>query len=362
VDGIAFDPTGNFLFMSNRSPSFRLTILHHDGTLAQHVALTSEPDGISFHAETPKFVVTNNTNGTMTRFDFPGDDYNLPAVQTVFASGGFRGDISQVGPDGCLYAPQAGTRYNDGVVTGENSMVRICGGFAPPPGVKPSTNSSLALNGTTAFAEAPDAAKLHPAGDYSYEVWFKDENPNGFNHDFVTLINKGDRQNSGESPFLVTIGLKHLKAGLRANFVDYVVDYDLRAGGVDPTKWHHLALTVQSGTRTLTLYVDGVQVGQIVAAALSSNNSLPFEMGRNSAAAGKYFMGKLDDLRIWNTTRSGADVAANYKAEFATPPAGLIANWKYDEGTGTTAKDSTPNPDDASLNGGAAFSPDHPQP
>src|SRR5262249_17465230 len=33
---------------------------------------------------------------------------------------------------------------------------------------------SLGLNGSTAFAEAPDAPKLHMAGDYTVEVWFKD--------------------------------------------------------------------------------------------------------------------------------------------------------------------------------------------
>src|SRR5437773_745412 len=64
IDGIAFDPSGNFLFLSNRSPSFRLTILNGTtGALVQHVPMTSEPDGIAFHGAAPKFVVTNNTNG-----------------------------------------------------------------------------------------------------------------------------------------------------------------------------------------------------------------------------------------------------------------------------------------------------------
>jgi Bacterial Ig-like domain (group 1) len=132
VDGIAWDPTGNFLFLSNRSPSFRLTILDRNGNLVQHVSMTSEPDGISFHASPPKFVVTNNTDGTMTRFDFPADDFTQPPSDTVFASGGFRGDLSQVGTDGCIYLTQDGTRYDDGTTTSENSLVRICGGFAPP--------------------------------------------------------------------------------------------------------------------------------------------------------------------------------------------------------------------------------------
>ena len=132
VDGVAWSQDGNFVFLSNRTPSTRLTILDRNGNLVQHVPMTSEPDGIAFHASTPKFVVTNNTNGTMTRFDFPGDDYTLVPVQSVFASGGFRGDLSQVGADSCLYLTQDGTRYDDGTVTSENSLVQICGGFAPP--------------------------------------------------------------------------------------------------------------------------------------------------------------------------------------------------------------------------------------
>ena len=132
VDGVAWSPDGNFVFLSNRTPSTRLTILDRNGNLVQHVPMTSEPDGIAFHASTPRFVVTNNTNGTMTRFDFPGDDYTLVPVQSVFASGGFRGDLSQVGADSCLYLTQDGTRYDDGTVTNENSLVQVCGGFAPP--------------------------------------------------------------------------------------------------------------------------------------------------------------------------------------------------------------------------------------
>ena len=132
VDGIAWSPDGNFVFLSNRSLGDRLTILDRNGNLVQEVPMATEPDGIAFHSSTPKFVLTNNTSGDMTRFDFPGDDYTQVPVQSVFASGGFRGDLSQVGADGCLYLTQNGTRYDDGTVTGENSLVQLCGGFAAP--------------------------------------------------------------------------------------------------------------------------------------------------------------------------------------------------------------------------------------
>jgi hypothetical protein len=147
VDGIAFDPTGNFLFLSDRAPVFRLTILNRSGGIVQEVPMSSEPDGISFHASAPKFVVTNNTDGTMTRFDFPGEDFTKSPTQSVFASGGFRGDLTQVGPDSCIYVTQDGTRYDDGTVTRNSSIVRICPGFAPPPGVPTPTEVTTSLSG-----------------------------------------------------------------------------------------------------------------------------------------------------------------------------------------------------------------------
>ncbi|NUN96317.1 MAG: hypothetical protein HUU16_09105 [Candidatus Omnitrophica bacterium] len=152
VDGLFFDPTGQFLFLANRSPVFRLTIVDRNGNLVQHVPLPSEPDGIAFRATSPRFVLTNNLDGTISRIDFPGDDFTQTPTVSLFASGGFRGDLSQVGPDGCLYLTQDGVRFADGTTSSENSVVRICGGFATPPGVTLITLSPLtAVNpiGTT---------------------------------------------------------------------------------------------------------------------------------------------------------------------------------------------------------------------
>ncbi len=155
IDGIFFDPSATFLFTATRTGGFRVSIIRaSDGSLVQHVALPSEPDGIAFHASAPRFVVTNNTDGTMSRLDFPGDDFTLPPVVTLFASGGFRGDLSQVGPDGCLYITQDGTRCSDGTQIGGDSVVRICGGFAPPPG---------ACAGTIGFDETVGGVEI-PAG------------------------------------------------------------------------------------------------------------------------------------------------------------------------------------------------------
>src|SRR5581483_7599627 len=153
-DGLFFDPSGNFLFLANRSSSagatWRLTILNRLGQVVQDVPMGSEPDGIAFHAVGQQFVLVNDTDGTIRRFDFPNNDFAQAPIQSLFASGGFYGDLAQVGPDGSLYLVQEGTRFNDGTVIAQPSLVRLGGGFAVPPGVKPAN-----LSVTPAFDTAP---------------------------------------------------------------------------------------------------------------------------------------------------------------------------------------------------------------
>jgi lysophospholipase L1-like esterase len=153
VDGIYFDPSGQFLFASDRS-SNAVAVVARDGHLVQSVPISHEPDGIAFHTQDPQFVVTNNTDGTMTRLDFPANDYSQSATVSTFASGGFRGDLTQVGPDNCLYLTQAGARFDDGTTAGQNSLVRICPGFTPPPGVQPTGPKYVAFGDslTTGFS------------------------------------------------------------------------------------------------------------------------------------------------------------------------------------------------------------------
>ena len=149
IDGIAFDPTGSDLFLSVRSPSTDLLVLNRSGQVVQEVPAPSEPDGIAFHV-TPGYVVTNNTDGTMTEFDFPSGDFSQSPTVNQLASGGLRGDLAQVGPDSCLYVTQDGTRFADGTNSSDNSLVRLCPGFAPPPGVAPS-NRYVALGDSVPY-------------------------------------------------------------------------------------------------------------------------------------------------------------------------------------------------------------------
>jgi hypothetical protein len=225
------------------------------------------------------------------------------------------------------------------------------------------TNSlsySLRLDGMSAFAEAAHANDLNATGDWTVELWFKDEDPLGFNHDYVTLLNKGDRQNNSESPYVVTLGYGQLLVGLRSGWQDYTVSYQLTANSVSPASWHHVAASFERSSRTLIVYFDGARVSQGQLSMTTLGNTLPLQMGRNGPGAGLYFHGKLDDVRIWDIVRDANAISSDYRKQLAPAPSGLVANWQFEEGMGLIAADTHGQIHNATLSAGSAFSSDHP--
>jgi hypothetical protein len=217
---------------------------------------------------------------------------------------------------------------------------------------------SLAVNGTTGYAEAPNVAKLNVTGDWTLETWFKDEHASGYNHPFAKLVSKADRNASAEVTYMIVIGNNEMRAGVQHNNQSIYASADLSALGAK--EWHHAAASFTRSSQFLILYIDGIEVASQTLGVMSDGNTVPVGMGRGGTG-GYYFTGKLDDVRIWNVARTASEIAANFTTEFSSAPAGLIANWKFDEATGTTAADSTAAPDNATLFGGATFSTDvHP--
>jgi hypothetical protein len=214
---------------------------------------------------------------------------------------------------------------------------------------------ALSLNGSGAYAEVAPAAELNVTGNWTVETWFRDDTPGGFDHPAAYLVAKGDPSADAEVPYFVSIESGKLVAGERAARKTRYLRYDLVAKGVAASGWHHLAVTMTASSRQLSFYLDGARVLQGSLTAHSTRgNGRPLSLGR-AGASGSYWRGLLDDVRIWNTVQSATEVAANYRNQFSSPPAGLVGNWKLDEGSGATAADSTVPAEPATLKGGAGW-------
>lgn len=253
---------------------------------------------------------------------------------------------------------QPNTTYNFRVKSRDaTGNLAVSGNFTFKTLVAP---RSIDFNGSTAYAEAPHASEVNVGGDWTIEAWFKDESTNGYFHLPTTIISKGDLVQDAEVPFAIGITYNALYLTEKQGGQIAYMYYDLAGHRVSANSWHHVAVTMKSFTRQATIYLDGVQVMQ---GTLSRNstvgNSKPVSIGRNGAPTSQaLWNGKLDDVRIWNVVRTSAQISANYRSQLNGAQTGLVANWKFDEGSGTTALDSTSVPENATLNGGAAYSSD----
>lgn len=118
------------------------------------------------------------------------------------------------------------------------------------------------------------------------------------------------------------------------------VTYD-NTGELTIGQWYHIAAT-WNGTdkNTMKLYINGKSVGtrNIFGTAVSgvNNNAASFKLGRWSTTPDvRSFNGAMDEVRIWSTERSAAELQANMYTPLSLPQTGLMAYYMFDNGAAT---------------------------
>ncbi len=112
--------------------------------------------------------------------------------------------------------------------------------------------------------------------------------------------------------------------------------------------WHHVAVAVQPSGASYAayLYVDGVQAGSATAAAFGllnpASTTYPLNIGISWANTGQ-FNGQIDEVRFWTVRRTQAQIRDNRGVPLDGGTAGMQLYYKFDDGSGTTATESTPN-------------------
>jgi hypothetical protein len=127
--------------------------------------------------------------------------------------------------------------------------------------------------------------------------------------------------------------------------------------------WHHLAVTYDgrggaTAANGITIYVDGVALPLArmnhAAYVAMENLSAPLLIGREGPAW-KQFDGGLDEIRFWNVARTPTQIQTFMTTELTGVEAGLVAYWKFNEGSGTTVTDDGPASYAATLMNGPAW-------
>lgn len=190
-------------------------------------------------------------------------------------------------------------------------------------------------------------------GNFSLEAWVR---PDNLTNAGIVVGKSGDGT-TGEYVLYVAAG-----GQVVANVIDNTGGGRVTFGSsvvIDANIWTHLAFAYTASGSVGQIYFDGQPVTTYKTTTGTytqmRDTTYAFMVGRQNA--GNYFVGCIDDVRLWNTARSAAQVLANYATELTGSESGLVGYWKFNDNTGTTADDLTSNAKDGTLTSGPSWRP-----
>ena len=117
------------------------------------------------------------------------------------------------------------------------------------------------------------------------------------------------------------------------------VNYLDTDGFIAAGEWHHVALTRSAGI--FRFFLDGVEGN--VALSNSSVNAIQAGattmVGGNPVVPAENFHGFIGEVRIWDVARSASEIAGARFATLAGNETGLVADWRFQEGSGASSFD-----------------------
>lgn len=220
--------------------------------------------------------------------------------------------------------------------------------------------NALHFDGTDDAVNCGSASSLNITGTkFSVEAWIYADAWNTNVFEGTIAIKENNSTNGG---FMFRAG-----AGGKLNFA--IGDgasktwTELTSSAIMNTStWYHVAATYDGSK--MRLYLDGVLVDSLSESlSIGGHGSTPLTIGYHPTYTGRNWNGKLDEIRIWDTTLTKSMINANMNSEFcASSTSHLIAYYKLDNGKAAsnnsgvkTAVDYSGNGNDGALQNFALF-------
>lgn len=237
--------------------------------------------------------------------------------------------IDNFAANGTSYKIKA--EYNNGL-SGPSNTVSVKNNLHLPV-----AGSGYALNfdGVDDYINCGDSIDI-ANHNFSIEFWCR-RDPNT-NDEFVVGHGKWNSTDEG-----LHIGFR--SNGMMCGFWgDDVHTYE---SYTDP-EWHHWAVTYDTTSKQQLIYRDGRRVGKRKATA-NYRGKGTFYIGCMNGN-NWFFNGQIDEVRVWNSTRTPTQIN-NYRfLSLNGNDSGLLAYWRFNERSGDTLTDISPNRFTGTLN------------
>src|SRR5260221_14206077 len=115
------------------------------------------------------------------------------------------------------------------------------------------------------------------------------------------------------------------------------------------TGWVHFSFGYDNQAKQFHFTIDGSEIsgrahpiGNWPADNMFNTSKSPLRIGKTDDFAGPPgWQGKINELRVWNVYRTGAEIQANMKVMLKGNEHGLVAYYKFNGGTGQRSANTT---------------------
>ena len=193
-------------------------------------------------------------------------------------------------------------------------------------------NNALAFDGTS-FTEGVVSSIPQGNSARTMESWIKTTS------DGMVILNWGNT-NSNERCGMIVYGGRLYFVGENNDDIGNIV--------INDGLWHHVAVTYDGNS--LKGYVDGVLDINSTKTLNTTGNVL--RIGRRAVPDdGEYYVGEMDEVRIWNVERTQAEIQSSMVTSSTAQP-GLIAYYKMDDGVSAGSNGAVTSLHDVNMNMG----------
>ncbi|MDA3942738.1 MAG: peptide-N-glycosidase F-related protein [Bacteroidetes bacterium] len=204
-------------------------------------------------------------------------------------------------------------------------------------------NFALKFDGTDDKVGILDSPELNPTNGMTIEAWI---NASEWNSNIWGGVIVGKQGTNPDKGYCFTAG--------ENGRVEFTVSVNEGWKSVSTpallgtNAWYHLA-GVYTGTQVM-LYINGqlIQTEDAIG-ELTHGTGVVMNLGDNPTWPGRFWNGKLDEIRIWEVARSEAEIQANMSVELTGTETSLVAYYPMNEGTGIVLGDASGNDNDGQL-------------
>lgn len=197
--------------------------------------------------------------------------------------------------------------------------------------ILPAGSGNVLTFGGTAKVEAGNNVNFNGTVSFALEAWIKTNNAGATQ----TIIHRGNPSPIFRN-YWFGLSANQLVLSVIANSTQQDVVGTGTSGVIALGNWYHVV--VVNNANTITFYINGVAYAGNVAIIGTFNNDIPsiFQIGyEEGLTTGQAFNGQIDEVKIWNTMRTQAQIRASMCSKLIGNESGLVAYFRLDENTGT---------------------------